>query len=338
MVVGVFQEPGIDLHLPAQDGFQILRHLVPGRNLLVAGGQLAIGRNDTERLLPGERRFAQLVPAVVELALVLVGPFRWHVVRRVRGAGREIDEERLVRRQRLLLADPRHRLVGHVGHEVVALFRRLLHFDRRGPFIKRRIPLVRLAADEPVEILEAAASRGPCIERPDRARLPDRDLVALAELRRAIAVQLERAGDRRGGVGKHGAVAGRAAGDLGDAAHADRVVVASGQQRLAGWRAQRGGVKAIVLQSAGGQSLGGGRLAGTAEGARRTEARVVEQDDQNVGCALWRTQSLDGRVFGVRILGVIGDQAGSRPVWHRKHIAVPLVVRVGHRCFPARRY
>ena len=104
----------------------------------MAGGELAIGGNDAELLLPREGLFAQLVPAVVELALVLVGPFLGHVMRRVGGAGREVDEERLVGDQRLLLADPGDRLVGHVFHEVVALFGRLLHLDRRRAFVERR--------------------------------------------------------------------------------------------------------------------------------------------------------------------------------------------------------
>ena len=47
-----------------------------------------------ELLLAGERALALDVPAVVELALVLVGPFLGHVMRRVRRAGREVDEER----------------------------------------------------------------------------------------------------------------------------------------------------------------------------------------------------------------------------------------------------
>ena len=123
--------------------------------------------------------------------------------------GREVDEERLVGDERFLLPDPVDRLVGHVLHEVIALFGRLLHLDGRRALVERRIPLVRLAADEAVEILEAAAAGGPGVERTRRAGLPHRHLVALAELRRGVAVQLERPGQRRRGVGQHRAVAGR---------------------------------------------------------------------------------------------------------------------------------
>ena len=86
-------------------------------------GQLGLGRDHAELLLAREGLLAQRVPARVEAALVLVGPLERHVVRRVRGAGREVGEERLVRHQRLLLADPVDGVVGQVLGEVVALLR-----------------------------------------------------------------------------------------------------------------------------------------------------------------------------------------------------------------------
>ena len=163
------------------------------------------------------------------------------------GSGGEVNEERLVGHERLLLADPADRLVGHVLHQVIALFRRLLDFDRGRPLVERRIPLVRLAADEAVEVLEAAAAGRPGVERSRRAGLPHRHLMAFAELRRGVAVQLQRLGDRRAGVRQDRAVAWRAAGDLRDAAHADRVMVAPGQQRLARRRTERGRVKTVYF-------------------------------------------------------------------------------------------
>ena len=167
--------------------------------------------------------------------------------------------------QRLLLARPGDRLVGQVLGQVVALGRRLRRLDRRRALVERRIPLVVLAADEAVEVLEAAAAGRPRVERARRARLPDRHLVALAELRGRVAIELERQRERRLGVGQHRAVAGRGGRDLGDAAHADRVVVAAGEQRLPRRRAQRRGVEARVLQPALRELLEVRRLARPAE-------------------------------------------------------------------------
>ncbi len=126
LVVAVFAEGGIDFHLAGEELFLVGGERVPILDGLRFGGELRAGRNNAEFDLTGERLFAHLVPALIELALVLFDPFLGHVMRRVRGAGREIDEERLVRRERLLELHPGDRLIGHVGHEVVAgIVRRL---------------------------------------------------------------------------------------------------------------------------------------------------------------------------------------------------------------------
>ena len=268
-----------------------------------------VGRDHAELLLAREGPLAQRVPAVVELARVLVGPLLRHVVRRVRRARREVREERLVGHQRLLLADPADRLVGHVAHEVVALFGRAVGLDRRRPFVQRRVVLVRLAADEPVEVLEAAAAGGPVVERPHRARLPHRHLVALAELRRRVAVELEGLRERRARVRPDRVVARRGRRDLGDAAHPHDVVVAAAQQRRPRRRAQRRRVEAVELQAAGGEPLRVRRRARPAERARRAEPDVVEQDDQHVRRPRRRPQLLDRRERRVRVLGVEGSRA-----------------------------
>ena len=142
--------------------------------------------------------------------------------------------------------------------------------------------------------------------------------MALAELGRRIAVELQRQRQRRLGVRQHRGVAGCRGRGLGDAAHADRMMVAAGQQRLPRRRAQRRGVEPGVLQPARGQLLEVGRLARPAEGAAGAEADVVDQDDQHVGRALGRPHIPDRRIAGVRILRVIGRQADMRDIGNRK--------------------
>ena len=246
-------------------------------------------------------------------------------MRRVRRTGREVDEERLVRHQRLLLADPAHTVVREILGEVVALLRGRRRLDRCRAVVQRRIPLVVLAADESVELLEPATTRRPRVERAHRRGLPHRHLVALAELRRRVAVQLQRHRQRCLGVRTQGALAGSRGRRLGDVAHPHRVVVAPGQQGLARRRAQRRRVKPVEAQPAGGQPFGGWRVARTAERARGAEADVVDQHDQHVRRTLRREQRLDRRKRRIRILRVIGRQTRRRPIRDRQHRAGMLV-------------
>ena len=97
VVVGVLEEAGVDLHLPGQHRLEVVGHVVPGRDLVRSGGQLGVGRDDTGLALPLDGLLAQRVPAGVEPAGVAISELLRHVVRRVRGAGGEVGEERLVR-------------------------------------------------------------------------------------------------------------------------------------------------------------------------------------------------------------------------------------------------
>ena len=69
------------------------------------GGTASRLRNDAELLLLGEDLLAILVPAVVELAFVLVGPLLRHVVRRMHRTRGEVEEEGLVGRELLGIGD-----------------------------------------------------------------------------------------------------------------------------------------------------------------------------------------------------------------------------------------
>ncbi len=125
-----------------------------------------------------------------------------------------------------------------------------------------------------------------------------------------VAVELERLGERRAGVGTYRVVAGRRGGDLGDAAHADGVMVAPGQHAPARVGEHSAVVwKRLYLQPVVRQPLGGRRLAGAAERAGGAEAHVVEQDDQDVGRALGgRSGSMGGNLVS-RVFRVVGGQS-----------------------------
>src|ERR1700752_2644731 len=188
-MVGELEERGIYLHLAREHWAQPFVCFIPCRNIFRPRRKLAFRRDDAELFLPGKRFLAHLVPALVELAFVLRDPVLRYVVRGVRYSRRKVDEERLVGRNRLLLADVTDRLIGKVFHQMVAFLGCSLRFDRRRSFIKRWVVLVVLSADEPIEMLEAGAS-GPAIIGANRCGFEDGHLVALTELRGRITVEL----------------------------------------------------------------------------------------------------------------------------------------------------
>src|SRR5215472_12515205 len=106
MVVGILQKARVDLHLATQEGLQRVRHVIPCRDFSVPRSEFAVFWDDAQRLLPGERFFTQLVPTSVEFALVFVSPLLRYMMRGMGRAGSEVDEEGLVRCQRLLLRYP----------------------------------------------------------------------------------------------------------------------------------------------------------------------------------------------------------------------------------------
>jgi hypothetical protein len=281
-VIGVLHEARVDLHLAREYGLQLVGHVLPRRDLVRPVRQRRVVRNHTQLLLAGEGLIAKLVPALVELAFVLGGPLVRHVMGCVRGARREVDEERLVGHERLLLAHPRDRAVGDVLGEVVPVLGRSLGLHRSRPLVERGEILVRFAADEAVEVLEPSAAARPAVERSHRARLPDRNLVALAELRRRVPVQLERLRKGSAGLRTDRAVARRGRRELGDPAHANRVVVSAGEERLSGRRAEGGRVEAVEPEPGLGEPLRRRRVAWAAECTRGSKPRIVDQHDENV--------------------------------------------------------
>lgn len=67
-------------------------------------------------------------------------------------------------------------------------------------------------------------------------------------------------------------------------------------------------------------------MAGAAKGTGSSETGIVDQDDENIGCALGWPQFLDRRVLGVRVFGVVGREAHVWLVWDGKIAALDLVL------------
>ena len=218
------------------------------------------------------------------------------------------------------LVNPRHvvdRLVGHGRDEVPARLAQE-RVDLRGVAEEVGLPLVGVAADEAVEVLEAHAGR-PLVERTDLAGRERRRVVVLAEPRCRIAVIEQDAADRRLVLADDAVVAGKARRLLGDHAEAHRMMVASGDQRGARRRAQRGGKDAVVAQSLARDAVHRGRRDHAAEGARHTETGVVGDDQEHVRRAFRRHDAW--RPPRLRLQGVVLDHAAELGIRRRELLA-----------------
>ena len=237
LVVGVGDEAGVDLGHAGEEALLVVGERVPGPHEVELRPRLPVGTGDpvrlsvrvdrreldvlgqeAELLLAGEDALADRLVALVEAPLVRVRPLLEDVVRRVRAARAEVHEPGLVGIDRLRVAHELDRLVGQVLREVVAVLglRRLL--DRMVVLDEVRIPLVRLAAEEAVEALEAAAER-PAPLPGGHVRLLAGGEVPLADRVRVPAALVQHLGDRPVLERDAGREPGEPCRRLGDARH-----------------------------------------------------------------------------------------------------------------------
>ena len=278
--VGVLLEAAVDLHLAHVELLLLVGERVPGGEGVGALGELGVLRHDAELLLPRQRALAQRVPAVVELALVLVRPLLGDVVRGMGAAGGVEEHPRLVRVLGTDRVQPLDRLVGDVVGEVVELAVLALG-DAQRPVVlgDDGVVLAGGAAEEAPPVVEAPGL-GPVVERTGRALHVVRREVPLAEAAGDVAVLLEDA--REGGAGARlaGRVAGEGPRELGDGAEADAVLVAAGEQRRARRRAHGRHVEAVVRDAHVLHAREGRRVYRAAEAVDGAEAGVVDEDER----------------------------------------------------------
>src|SRR6266403_2174098 len=214
-MVGVFLETGIDFHLTRIHFFYFRRYAVPRWECRVTRSKFGTGRNNAELLLSCERFLAQLVPALIELALVFVAPFLRYLVWRMTCTRREIQKERFIRCLRLLIANPRNRVVDHGVVEIKILF--LRHANNVVILRKKRIELAGFAAEKSPEIIETERVR-PSIKRARRPLLRIRCKMPLADRRSVVTVGPKNLPDGSGACRPIRAVARPTADQFGDRA------------------------------------------------------------------------------------------------------------------------
>src|SRR5262249_56311511 len=167
---------------------------------------------------------AQRLRAVVEAAPVTIDPRARCLMRRVRSAGREIEEEWLLGRRLVQVLHGANRLVGEVLGQMVAVLGRARRLDEPVVAHQLRGPLVGVAVQEAVVALEAEAER-PALERTGRALLPARRQVPLADRDRGVARVPQESWQRARRARDAAVVTGEADGDVGEESHAAGLVV-----------------------------------------------------------------------------------------------------------------
>src|SRR5882672_117923 len=87
-------------------------------------------------------------------------------------------------------------------------------------------------------------------------------------------------------------------------------------------------MEAGVLQAGCSQPFGVGGPARTAECARRTEAHIIEQDDEHIGGASRRTQRPDRREPGIRIFCIVRGETDWLAVRNRQYLTWDIIATV----------
>ena len=250
-------------------------------------GELAVRRHDPEFLLACEGAFPVGVPAVVELAGVLVGPFLGDVMGGVGGTRAEVEVEGLVRVDLLGVGDELHRLVHQVRGEVVALFGCRRRIDLVVVVDQVGVPLAGVAAEESVEALEAPTER-PAVVGPGGRLLTGRDQVPLAHHVGVVALREQDLGEEAVLERHVAVVTGEPGGELGDTRHRVGVVVAAREDARTTGRAQSSRVHVVVAQSVLRQLVEIRRLDRAAVAPELPESGVVEHDEDDVRRSLRR--------------------------------------------------
>ena len=206
--------------------------------------------------------------------------------------------------------------------------------DPGDPVVDQRIPLIRLAADEAVELVEPLARR-PTVERTRDAGFPGSGFVPLAERAGAVAVESQHLGQRRDAVRKLPRVAGEPGRGFHDRAGVCGVVVPTGLERHSRRRAERRRMEVVVPQAGRREPVEGRCPDRAPEGAGSAEADVVDQHDHDVRGILGRRHLEQRRCCHVaHVQLAIGRRFGRL---NRQHRSIePLLVAVRELLPPSR--
>ena len=312
--VGVGQVAGEGLHVAGVDPPGRGGQRRPGGDPVRSGRQLGVRGQEAAVDLAPDGVVAPAVPTGVEVAPVAGDPIGRRLVRRVAGPRGEVQQPRLVDLDVAQVLEELDRPGHEVLRQVVAVLVRARGLDDVVVVHQCGHELVGLAAEEAVEPLEAPPQR-PTVPAGAQVLLFVRGEVPLPHGVGRVAQRGQHGREQAARTGNPGVVAGEPRGQLNDAAHAARVVVAARQHARPGRAAQPGRVEVRVAQPRRGEAVEGGRGDVGAEAPQLREPDVVEQHDQHVGCARRRRRL--GRPVRLRLPVVATDPAPELATFHR---------------------
>src|SRR5215813_12136941 len=269
-MVSVRQSSGVNLHHPRVHSFLIHRQRIPRWNLFRSLCQLGLRWHHPKLDLTSQSFLPDFVPSLIEFPLVLRNPILGSMVWCMRAAGAVVQQPRFIRCDRVLHPHPGNRFVRQIAIEYVRGVAKVW-LNGRGVLIQRRVPLIAVAAEKAVEVLEAKTGR-PQVERPRLARHPVRYVVHLAEPRGVVAVFPQDGTNRAAALRYQGVVPGEASRELGNDPARDGMMVPSRDQRRTGGRAQRRRVPAVIAKPPVSNPLEIRSLDWTAKNTARPEA------------------------------------------------------------------
>ena len=309
LMIGVLEEAREHFHHARIESLLVGAEAAPLLHVRIVRGELGAFRQEPHLHLAFVDLRSICVPAIVEHALVLVGPLARNLVRCVRGARAEVSKERFLWGDLLGVGDEPDHAISQVGSEVITLFRSLRRRDLVVVVHEVRVVLARVAAHESVEALEAARER-PAIVRSRGAALLARREVPLADGEGVVSVRLEDLRketvlERNEPVG-----ARKTRRPFGDARHRVRVVITPRDDARATRRAERGRMHVAVAETVRREAVQVRRLDRRAVTTELPVARVVEHDEQDVRRARLRAQRL--RPCRLRLVDRSPDHARKR--------------------------
>ena len=229
--------------------------------------------------MAGERFLAELVPPLIKLALVAVGPLLGYVVRRVARARGVVDKERPIGRLGFLVVDPVDCAVGHVCREIIVL---PFGNSQNGVVLgHNRVVLSACSAEETPEVIEAEAAR-PAVERTCRALLVVGCEMPFAERRGRVAAALKDLRDTGRALGQFESYPGHPPENSAIEPKPTAWWFLPDMQRGPCWRAERRHVEPVITQALAGQPGQGRRLARAPKCRGVAEARVIDQHENHV--------------------------------------------------------